>query len=48
MLSGIIEKGAEVLACGTCLDARGISDQMLVGGVRRSTMLELAAWTVEA
>jgi uncharacterized protein involved in oxidation of intracellular sulfur len=48
MLSSIIEKGAEVAACGTCLDARGISDKMLVGGVHRSTMVELAAWTVEA
>jgi uncharacterized protein involved in oxidation of intracellular sulfur len=48
MLSGVIEKGAEVAACGTCLDARGISDGMLVSGVRRSTMTELASWTAEA
>jgi uncharacterized protein involved in oxidation of intracellular sulfur len=40
-------KGA-VLLCGTCMDARGISDAELMGGVRRSTMDELANATVDA
>jgi uncharacterized protein involved in oxidation of intracellular sulfur len=48
MLSSVIENGAEVAACGTCLAARGITDEMLINGVRRSTMVELAAWIVEA
>jgi uncharacterized protein involved in oxidation of intracellular sulfur len=40
-------KGA-VLLCGTCMDARGISDAELMDGVRRSTMDELANATVDA
>lgn len=42
MLSAVLREGAEVLCCGTCLDARGISEAMLVEGARRSTMEELA------
>lgn len=48
MLSGIIDKGAQAAACGTCMDARGITDEMLIEGVHRSTMVELADWTVGA
>jgi uncharacterized protein involved in oxidation of intracellular sulfur len=40
-------KGA-VFLCGTCMDARGISDAELMDGVRRSTMDELANATVDA
>lgn len=40
--------GGEVGLCGTCLDARGIKTDELIDGVRRSTLSELAAWTVEA
>jgi uncharacterized protein involved in oxidation of intracellular sulfur len=40
-------KGA-VLLCGTCMDARGISDAELMDGVCRSTMDELANATIEA
>ena len=38
----------EVLLCGTCLDARGIKDEEVMPGARRSTMDELAAATVAA
>lgn len=48
MLSGAIEKGAEIAACNTCMDARGITDEMLIERVHRSTMAELAEWTVGA
>ena len=37
-----------LLLCGTCMDARGISDTELMEGARRSTMDELATATVEA
>ena len=47
MLKSIIRKG-EVLLCGTCMDARGISDDELVEGAKRSTMAELAERTVAA
>ena len=40
--------GGEVGLCGTCLDARGIAESEIVEGARRSTLLELAAWTAEA
>ena len=37
-----------VLMCGTCMDARGMTDDDLVDGARRSTMDELAAETLAA
>lgn len=40
--------GAEVGCCGTCMDARGITDAMLVDASRRSSMDELADWTLWA
>ncbi|MBT9522571.1 MAG: DsrE family protein [Dechloromonas sp.] len=40
--------GGEVGLCGTCMDARGIGVDDVVEGARRSTLLELAAWTSEA
>jgi uncharacterized protein involved in oxidation of intracellular sulfur len=48
MVRSVVRKGAEVGCCGTCLDARGITDGQLVDGARRSTMDELADWTLEA
>lgn len=36
---------AEIGCCGTCMDARGIGDEMLVAPGRRSTLDELTDWT---
>ena len=47
MVKSIIRKG-EVLLCGTCMDARGLIDEELVEGARRSTMDELAEQTLAA
>jgi uncharacterized protein involved in oxidation of intracellular sulfur len=47
MVKSIIRKG-EVLLCGTCMDARGLTDDELVEGARRSTMDELAERTLAA
>lgn len=47
MIKSVTRKG-EVLLCGTCMDARGISDEDLVEGSRRSTMKELAERTLSA
>lgn len=44
MVGKVVRTGA-VAVCGTCMDARGISDEELVAGARRSTLAELAAWT---
>ena len=48
MLRGIVKKGATVGACGTCMDARGLTADELLDGVHRSDMHELGAWTLEA
>ncbi len=48
MLKGLTVHGVPVGACGTCLDARGLRQENLLEGVQRSTMDELAAWTLEA
>lgn len=41
MIKAVLRNG-EALACGTCMDARGLTDEELVDGARRSTMKELA------
>lgn len=48
MLKSIINKGGKIKLCGTCLDARGLSEMEKIEGCERSTMAELAQWTVEA
>lgn len=48
MVSGVLREGGSVLCCGTCLDARGIAETMLVEGALRSTMDELTTQTIEA
>jgi uncharacterized protein involved in oxidation of intracellular sulfur len=47
MLGPLAETG-HVLLCGTCMDARGLSETALIPGARRSSMDELAALTVAA
>lgn len=47
-LKMLAHAGAEIAACGTCMDARGLADTELIEGVRRSSMAELAAWTAWA
>ncbi len=48
MLSVVSRKGGQIGCCGTCMDARGITDAMLVPGAARSTMDELTEWTLAA
>jgi uncharacterized protein involved in oxidation of intracellular sulfur len=48
MLQSTAAKGAQVGCCGTCLDARGIADDRLAEGARRSSLDELTQWTVWA
>ena len=48
MVRSLAAKGFAVGACGTCMDARGFTDAELTEGVHRSSMAELAAWTLEA
>src|SRR5690606_9725645 len=48
MLKRVIVGKGSVLLCGTCLDARGITETEIMEGARRSTMDELAAATIAA
>jgi len=48
MLAGVVRQGAEVAACGSCLDARGLEVDQLVEGVQRGSMEQLADWTLAA
>lgn len=47
MLGKLIRAG-EVGVCGTCMDARGLTEVDLQEGARRSTLTELAEWTAAA
>ena len=47
MVKAVIQKGGEIKACGSCMDARGIADLKLIDGVKRSNMKEFASWVVE-
>jgi uncharacterized protein involved in oxidation of intracellular sulfur len=47
MLAELIALGAEVRACGTCLNSRGLKQEELLEGVIVGKMLDLARW-VEA
>ena len=48
MLKRVLGSKGTVLLCGTCMDARGISETELMEGARHSTMDELAAATADA
>jgi len=46
MIDTCARHGVDIACCGTCMDARGISEDMLTKGTRRSTLDELADWTL--
>ena len=48
MLGAVIRHGGTVGVCGSCIEARGITDGELAEGARRSSLDELTAWTLEA
>lgn len=48
MLSIVTRQGGVIACCGTCMDARGISDEMLIEGAARSTMEALTDATLVA
>jgi uncharacterized protein involved in oxidation of intracellular sulfur len=47
MLGKVLRHG-EVALCGTCMDARGLSEADVIQGAQRSTLAQLADWTLEA
>ena len=48
MLGNVIRRGGKVLVCGTCMDARGLTQDDLIEGATRSTLDELTGITLAA
>jgi tRNA 2-thiouridine synthesizing protein D len=48
MLTQLIQNGANVRACSTCLQARGMSQNELVLGAEVGKMLDLVEWIKES
>ncbi|MBI3492567.1 MAG: DsrE family protein [Acidobacteria bacterium] len=45
MLLGVAKRGGEIGVCGTCMDARGVTDGELSESSRRSSLDQLTEWT---
>ena len=45
MLRAAARRGAEIGVCGTCMDARGVTETELAEGSHRSTLEQLTDWT---
>ena len=48
MLKNVARNKGEIGVCGTCMDARGITDQELIEGASHSTLEALTNWTLWA
>lgn len=48
MIKIFTRKGGGIKTCGTCMDARGMSELPLQENVQRSNMAEFAQWTFDA
>ncbi|MGB8021960.1 MAG: DsrE family protein [Candidatus Nanopelagicales bacterium] len=48
MLGNVLRRGGRVLVCGTCMDARGLTQEDLISGAMRSTLDELTQITLAA
>ena len=48
MLRRLAASGACILACRTCMEARGMVPASLIEDVRQGTLDQLAAWTAQA
>lgn len=46
MLGAVMRRGGRVIVCGTCMDARGLTQDDLVEGAMRSTLDELTQVTL--
>jgi uncharacterized protein involved in oxidation of intracellular sulfur len=44
MLRSVGRRGGVIGVCGTCMDARGITEEELTDGCHRSTVEELTDW----
>lgn len=48
LLGALAQRNVPIAACKTCLEQRGISDEMLLAGVGRSTLEDLTNWTEDS
>lgn len=48
LMLGKVTRHGEVGLCGTCMDARGLTEADMAAGTTRSTLGALADWTAEA
>lgn len=48
MLRSVTRRGGEIGVCGTCMDARGMTETELAEGCHRSSLHELTDWTQTA
>ena len=48
LMLGKVLRSGEVGLCGTCMDARGMTEVDMIEGAHRSTLAQLAEWTVAA
>jgi len=48
MLKELVELGVDVIVCGTCINARGLTEKDLIEEVRVGTMMNLARWVEES
>lgn len=48
LLKSVTARNSQVGVCGTCLDARGITEPELAEGCHRGSMAQLAGWTAWA
>ncbi len=48
MIKSLVLAQVLIGVCGSCIDARGVTEADLAGGVHRSSMEELTDWTIWA
>ena len=48
MITAASRHGATVGLCGSCMDARGITDEMVIADARRSSLDEVTDWALWA
>lgn len=48
LIKGLTAKGCSVKLCGTCLDARGLTDLKLIDGAARSNLVELSELVISS
>jgi len=48
MVRAVVQRGGKVGCCGSCSDARALTDETRVEGAHRSSMDELTDWTLWA